>query len=144
MILLYAGFTRGGFGYEHVVFVKTKRLARNRRGAWNQADGPQTETLKQNPENMSVFGASKQTSPTNRPVESFFHPDYHCRPRNYTGSCPLVAEGCPLSQRGKTSLPEEARGLYHRSGISPCPEGNYSVEKIITSVWNDVNSYIDV
>jgi len=38
----------------------------------------------------------------------FFHPDFNCRFRNFTGSTCFRLK--------------KVRGLYRRSGISPCPE----------------------
>jgi len=65
---------------------------------------------------------------------SFFYPDYNCRLWNYTRSC-FWSKGhlkrcAPLFSTASCWTPY-ARGLYHRSGIAPCPEGFYLVIEII-------------
>jgi len=51
---------------------------------------------------------------------AFSHPDFHGRPRNYTGS----AEGNP-----------SARGLYRRWGIAPRPEEPFRKERPNVFTW---------
>ena len=46
------------------------------------------------------------------------------------GHAPGVEELAPVFQQQAVGL-HTARGLYHRSGITPCPEGFYLVVEII-------------
>ena len=100
--------------------INKQRLAKGPRGV-EAGTSPDESARTKTPKTISLSGLSKQTSPNgSASQDSFFHPDFYCRPRNFTGSC--------------CSCKGAARGLYHRSGISPCPEGLYSVVPIITQL----------
>jgi len=123
-----------GLGCALAMTGRTKNASqRSNRGAWRQATAcaersrsARAKRLRQKtPKTTFVFGASKQPVRVNRPAISFFYPDYYCRPRNYTESCGFGVSHCGHSKT--------ARGLYHRSGIAPCPEGIYSIVKNYTT-----------
>jgi hypothetical protein len=74
-----------------------------------------------NPENKVRFrGVNQHRDPHGSCRFTFFYPDYTVGsgiPPDHAAFC-----GACFSTE-KLSLPKEARGLYHRSGIAPCPEG---------------------
>jgi hypothetical protein len=83
------------------------------------------------PKTWTVFGTLIRAETKGPDVITFYYPDYTVG----FGITPNHARFCGTHfPKGKLSLPKEARGLYHRSGIqmrmaqmSPCPEGIYSV-----------------
>lgn len=86
--------------------------------AYKQAD-VKSEAMypkKTKPENRNHFRG--YVNQTRESLVTFFYPDYYCRLWNFTKSC------------------ASARGLYHRSGVAPCPEGYYLFFCIITHFVN--------
>ena len=83
------------------------------------------------PKTTFVFGASKQPVRVNtRPAKgTFFYPDYHCRPRSYTGSCLLYA--APVSQKGNCHCPKRLVGFTTDREFHPAPKVNIRLSKII-------------
>src|SRR5690606_13742491 len=77
---------------------------------------------KQVPKTASVFGTPESDS--SEPI-SFFHPDYNCRLRSFTGSC---ADGRSQSKHS-WAVPPIGNSLAVQ--VSPCPEGYYLIVVII-------------
>ena len=84
-------------------------------GAGKQARA-RSDALEKSPENGIAFEAYKPNQTHAGPVVS-----------PSTIRTLTVGPGIPPSHVLETST----RGLYHRSGIAPCPEGCYSIRKII-------------
>ena len=74
-----------------------------------------SRALKKNPENKNCFRGANHKQTGVGPVGfTFFYPDYTVGP----GITPGHAYFCGTCfSTKKLSLPKEARGLYHRSGI---------------------------
>lgn len=93
-------------------------------GARNQPEGHARGAETKKPENKIVFGASKQTCPR----ESASLPSSIQTLTVGPGVSPGHAHLLVILSECEGS----ARGLYHRSGIAPCPEGSYSIVKNYT------------
>lgn len=85
---------------------------------------------------MNVFGARIHTNPIWACACTFFYPDYT------VGSG--VAPDHARFPNKESDVPKQARGLYHRSGITPCPEGYLYCDVIIVTQITPVNSIMDL
>jgi hypothetical protein len=78
---------------------------------------------KKTPKTVYVFGARIHTNP----VQACAIPSSIQTVTVGSGVAPDHAR----FPNEESDVPKQARGLYHRSGIAPCPEGYYLVVKII-------------
>ena len=77
---------------------------------------------------------------TQNPIQicavTFFYPDY-------TVGSGVTPDHARFPNK-ESDVPKQARGLYHRSGIAPCPEGYISCDVIIATQITPVNSIMDL
>ena len=74
------------------------------------------DALNKIPENNDRFrGANPHKIPYGSVLFTFFYPDY-------TVGSGVTPDHARFPNK-ESDVPKQARGLYHRSGIAPCPEG---------------------
>ncbi len=114
---------RDNDGFMGLREIKTPR--KNKLRGVEKATSEAGHSLLKNPENKCCFRDVNPLRDLMGPVViTFLYPDYTVG----SGISPDHARLCGTHfPKGKLLLPKEARGLYHRSGITPCPEGFYSI-----------------